>query len=175
MDDGLWSELDLIYKETGSILIGQGEGERSVAKKKNRIFTLQEADALLPELEKCLKLLRTKKEAYSRTHDLLFMHELVCTAERTQGFLEKEDDLEDGIHALEEAIEELAKDVEAIFAMGCLLRNIEKGHVEFLGTHEGREVYFSWQLGEPCVRHYRPPERKVHERVPLSQKSATKK
>jgi hypothetical protein len=141
-----------------------------VVKKKNRIFTLQEADALLPELEKCLKLLRTKKEAYSRTHDLLFVHELVCTAERTQGFLEKEDDLEDGIHALEEAIEHLAKDVEAIFAMGCLLRNIEKGHVEFLGMHEGQQVYFSWQLGEPRVSHCRLPGKKVHERMPIHPK-----
>jgi len=143
--------------------------------KKRRIFSREEADALLPELEKCLKLLRTKKEAYSRTHDLLFMHELVCTAERTHGLSEEKDDLEDGIHALEEAIEDLAKDVEAIFAMGCLLRNIEKGHVEFLGTHEGQEVYFSWQLGEPSISHYRAPGKKVHERVPLSGKPVSKK
>ena len=143
--------------------------------KKKRIFSREEADALLPKLEKCLKLLRTKKEAYSRTHDLLFMHELVCAAERTHGLSEEKDDLEDGIHALEEAIEDLAKDVEAIFAMGCFLRNIEKGHVEFFGTHEGRQVYFSWRLGEPRVCHYRPLGKKVHERVPLSGKSATQR
>lgn len=146
-----------------------------MAKKKIKTFTLQEAEALLPELEKSLKLLRTKKEAYSRTHDLLFMHELVCTAERDHGLLEANDDLDAGIHALEEAIEDLAKDVEAIFAMGCLLRNIEKGHVEFFGTHDGREVYFSWQLGEPRLSHYRPLDKKVHERVPLHGKSAAKK
>ncbi|MDD5226250.1 MAG: DUF2203 family protein [Candidatus Omnitrophica bacterium] len=143
--------------------------------KKKRVFSREEADTLLPELEKRLKLLRTKKEAYSRTHDLLFMHELVCAAERTHGLLEEKDDLEDGIHALEEAIEELAKDVEAIFAMGCMLRNIEKGHVEFFGIHEDREIYFSWQLGEPCVSHYRLPGKKIHERVPLSGKAAAKK
>ncbi len=55
-----------------------------MAKKRNKIFTLQEAEALLPELEKRLKLLRTKKEAYSRTHDLLFMQELVCAAEKSR-------------------------------------------------------------------------------------------
>ncbi|MFH1800944.1 MAG: DUF2203 family protein [Candidatus Omnitrophota bacterium] len=144
-------------------------------KKKRKVFHLKEANTLLPELEKRLRLLRTKKETYSRTHDLLFMHELVCAAEQTQGFLEENDGLEDGIHALEEAIEDLAKDVEAIVAMGCFLRNIEKGLVEFFGTHEGQEIYFSWQLGEPCVGHYRAPGKKVHERMPLSQKPATKK
>jgi hypothetical protein len=146
-----------------------------VAKKKSRTFTLQEADAMLPELERRLKHLLNKKEAYSRTHDLLFMHELVCAAERSNGFLEEKDDLEAGIHALEEAIEDLAKDVEGIFAMGCLLRNIEKGHVEFFGAHDGKEVYFSWQLGEPNVGHYRPLGKKVHERVSLPGRSATKR
>lgn len=144
-------------------------------KKKKRIFSIEEADALLPELEKRLKLLQAKKEAYSRTHDLLFMHELVCTAERTNGLSEEKDDLEDGIHALEEAIEDLAQDVEAIFATGCLLRNIEKGQVEFSGRHEGREVYFSWQLGEPRVSYYRSLGKKFHERVPLPGNSATEK
>ena len=143
--------------------------------KKKRIFSREEADALLPELEKCLKLLQTKKEAYSRTHDLLFMHELVCAAERNHGFSEEQDGLEDGIHALEEAIEDLAKDVDAIFAKGCLLRNIEKGHVEFFGLHDGEEIYFSWQLGEPNVGHYREPGKKIHDRVPFSKKSAAKK
>lgn len=146
-----------------------------MTKKKSRTFTLQEADALVPELEKCLKLLRTKKETYSRTHDLLFMHELVCMAERNHGLFEEKDDLEDGIHALEEAIEELAKDIDAIFARGCLLRNIERGHVEFFGTHDGREVYFSWCVGEPCVGHYRPLGKKIHERVPLPGRAAPKK
>jgi len=143
--------------------------------KKKRIFSREEADALLPELEKGLKLLRAKKEAYSRTHDLLFMHELVCTAEKNHGLSEEKDDLEDGIHALEEAIEDLAKDIEAIFARGCLLRNIEKGHVEFLGKHEGRDVYFSWRLGESSISHYRELGKKAHERVPLSGKPIPEK
>lgn len=143
--------------------------------KKKRVFSREEADELLPELERRLKLLRTKKEAYSRTHDLLFMHELVCTAERSNGLPDEKDDLEAGIHELEEAIEALAKDIEAIFAMGCFLRDIEKGQVEFFGTHDGQEVYFSWRLGEPHVGHYRQPGKKIHERVSLSPKSATKR
>lgn len=146
-----------------------------MTKKKRRTFTLQEADALLPELEKRLKHLQSKKEAYSRTHDSLFMHELVCAAERSGGFAEEKDDLEDGIRALEEAIEGLAGDVDAIFALGCVLRNIERGHVEFLGEYDGEEVYFSWQLGEPCVGHYRHLSKKAHERVALHPKRASGK
>jgi hypothetical protein len=144
-----------------------------VTKKKIKIFTLREAEALLPELEKRLSRLRNKKESYSRTHDLLFLHELVCAAERTNGLPDGKDDLEDGIHALEEAIEDLAKDVDAIFGMGCLLRDIEKGHVEFFGAHGGQEVYFSWHLGESRIGQYRHSGK--YEHIPLPGKSATKK
>jgi len=141
--------------------------------KKKRVFSKEEADALLPELEKRLKLLKAKKESYSRTHDLIFMHELVCAAERTNGLPDGKEDLDDGIHALEDAIEDLAKDVEAIFDKGCFLRDLEKGHIEFLGTHHGKEVYFSWHLGEPRITYYRSLEN--HDRIPLSSRSVIQK
>ena len=143
--------------------------------KKKRIFSKEEAEALLPELEKRLRHLQSRKEAYSRTHDALFMHELVRTAELSHGLFEEKDDLDAGIHALEEAIESLAQDVDAIFAMGCFLRSIERGHVEFFGKYGGQEVYFSWRVGEPSLGHYRLPGKTVHERVPLSEKNDRKK
>ena len=59
--------------------------------------------------------------------------------------------------------------------MGCILRNIEKGHVEFFGANDGLEVYFSWQLGEPRVCYYRPLGKKIHERIPLSKDPAVKR
>ena len=132
--------------------------------KKQKVFSLEEAEALLPELEKTLNRLRAQKEAYSRTHDLLFMHELVCAAERSNGFSEEKDDLEDGIHALEEAIEALAKEVDAIFEKGCLLRNIEKGRVDFPGLYGGEKVFFIWELGEPEIVRYRLPGRSSEEK-----------
>jgi len=146
-----------------------------VTKKKHKVFSLHQANGLLPDLEKRLRHLQSKKEAYSRTHDSLFMHELICAAERSNGLAEGQDDLETGIHALEEAIEELAKDVEAIFASGSILRNIEKGQVEFLGEHDGETVYFSWKLGEPEIVYYRALHSPLHERRALPANPAKKK
>ncbi len=122
--------------------------------KPTRLFSLQEANALIPELEKLLKNIQAKKETYARAHDTLFMHELVCAAERSNGFLGEDNDLESNIHILEEAIEALAKDVDAIFGLGCALRSLEKGQVDFLGEYEGQQVYFSWLQGEPVIRYF---------------------
>jgi hypothetical protein len=145
-----------------------------MSKKNPKVFSIEEADALLPELERSLARLRAQKEAYSRTHDLLFMHELVCAAERSNGFSEEKDDLEDGIHALEEAIEALAKDVDAIFEKGCLLRNIEKGRVDFPGIYGGEKVFFVWELGEPEIARYRLPGRSSVEK-PIPSRAASRK
>lgn len=136
--------------------------------KKRRIFSHQEAEALLPEIGKRLKDLQNKKEAYSRAHDALFMHELVCAAEKSNGFAEDQDDLEAGIHALEDAIEELAMDVEEIFKIGCILRNIDKGLIEFLGTHDGQQIFFSWKMGETNIRYYRPIQGRAGQRLEFS-------
>lgn len=138
-----------------------------MTKKKRRIFSWGEANALLPELVQRLKRLQHKKEIYSRMHDTLFMHELVCVAEKSGGFSEPQDDLETGIHALEEAIEDLAKDVEMIFATGAILRNIERGCVELPGELNGQKIYYSWEMGEPQVRFYRRREEMEEERREL--------
>ena len=135
-------------------------------KKKRKKFSLQEANALIPELKERLAHLQTKKETYSRLHDALFVHELVSVAEKANGFFEK-DDLEENIHALEQAIEDLAKDVEGIFGLGCVLRDIDQGKVEFPATLENEEIFWSWEKDEPAIIYYRsfqdrsPEARKV--------------
>ncbi|MBU9888827.1 MAG: DUF2203 domain-containing protein [Candidatus Omnitrophica bacterium] len=138
-----------------------------ISKKKKSCFSWNEANALLPDLAARLKRLQHKKEIYSRMHDTLFLHELVCVAERSGGFADPEDDLETGIHALEEAIEDLAQDVEMIFASGVILRDIERGRVEMPGELNGHKIYFSWVLGESEIRFYRRRDGMPEERLEL--------
>jgi len=135
-----------------------------VIRKKQKLFRLSEANQLLPEIGRRLKQIQQKKESYSLIHDELFMHDLVSSAERSNGFAEK-DDLETRVRDLEQAIEGLAKDVEAIFATGCILRDIEKGRVDFPAEVENKRIFWSWELGEPMVRYYRHLKSKFSERI----------
>ncbi|HOE69077.1 MAG TPA: DUF2203 family protein [Candidatus Omnitrophota bacterium] len=135
-------------------------------KKKCKTFRLKEANALLPEIEKRLKRLQKKKEAYARVHDQLFVHELVSAAERLNGLAEN-DDLEARIAGLEQAIEDLAKDVEAILEMGAILRDLERGRIDFLADLEGKPVFWSWELGEPSIGFYHHTNRNPRERIPI--------
>ncbi len=48
-------------------------------------------------------------------------------------------------------IERLSKKIRA---HGCLLKDLNKGLIDFLAIQDGREVYLCWQYGEPKVAFY---------------------
>lgn len=123
--------------------------------RRNRLFSRTEADQLIPELEQRLGHLQRRKEVYRRAHDALFLHELVCAAEKAQGVWDAREALESGIHDLEEAIEGLAGDLEEVLREGVILRDIEKGYIDFRSKMNGREIYLSWKPGEARVQFYR--------------------
>jgi hypothetical protein len=49
------------------------------------------------------------------------------------------------------AIERLAKKIRSY---GCVLRDINKGLLDFLALRDGREVYLCWRYGEPQIVFY---------------------
>lgn len=132
------------------------------------MFTLEEANRLIPELEKRLNTLQEKRMACTRRHDLLLMHELLDAAEgeRTAG-----DDplsaLEEDIRGLEAEVHGLEGDLAAIQAFGCIVRSVELGWIDFMGCIGGRIIYYSWKKGEREVTFYRENGDKQGIRHPL--------
>lgn len=43
---------------------------------------------------------------------------------------------------------------EKIRSHGCLLKDLNKGLIDFLSILDGREVYLCWRFGEPSVAFY---------------------
>ena len=41
--------------------------------------------------------------------------------------------------------------MEAIHALGCELKHVDQGLIDFPALREGREVYLCWRLGEPTI------------------------
>jgi hypothetical protein len=121
-----------------------------------KLFSLEEANSMLPELETRLSRLLEKKEDYARRHDELLMHELIIDAERHGGLSQETADLEEEIRTLETAIADLEKDIHAIHELGCIVRNVEKGWVDFLGRWRGELIYFCWRRGEMSIQFYHP-------------------
>ena len=121
----------------------------------SKSFTLAQANEMLPEVERRLKLICDKRAVYLRIHDAVFVQELAQDAEKKAGADLFASDLEEDIQNLEETIYELAKEIDALIELGCVLRSMDAGLVDFPGSHQGERVFFAWKTGEKKIAFFR--------------------
>ena len=136
-------------------------------KNRPRVFSLDEANALLPELEILLTDLLKKKEKHARSHDELLIHELVAQAEKHSDSQNGLQEFEQAAQTLEGELADLEKSIQRICELGCVLRHVENGWVDFLGEREGESVYFCWKRGEKTIQYFHPFKDDMTARLPL--------
>ena len=56
--------------------------------------------------------------------------------------------------ALEMAIERLEDLVDELEDVGAELKDYQSGLIDFVGRHEGRDIYLCWKLGEESITHW---------------------
>ena len=68
---------------------------------------------------------------------------------------------------LAELAGEITAAVERINAMGCLVKDLEAGLVDFYAVLEDEPVFLCWQFGEPAVAHWHPLDEGFSARKPV--------
>ncbi|MCB8946023.1 MAG: DUF2203 domain-containing protein [Ardenticatenaceae bacterium] len=109
-----------------------------------RYFTLEEANALLPQLKPLMDTLitrRAKAAKMSRQVDELFEDLRVdrgspILSELTLDFV---------------VIEQLIAEIQEY---GCVIKDLNVGLLDFLAEKNGREVYLCWRFGEDRIEYY---------------------
>lgn len=126
-----------------------------------RIFTLDEANALLPRLREILTELQEKKPAFDKLQPE--MEEMARSA-AGNGHLQHPETQEKRRRA-----ESLAKRLEELVAelrgMGCELKGL--GLIDFPAEREGRSIYLCWRLGEERISHWHGQDTGFASRQPL--------
>lgn len=120
----------------------------------DRRYTVEEAEALLPDLRTRLPRIRGSRQ------------EVLRHAERIRGKVVEDGGGVEG-SAYFEAIRRLREDVEHLADLGIVLRDAETGLVDFPCEREGREVFLCWRLGEDRVGFWHDPEAGFAGRRPL--------
>jgi len=59
-----------------------------------------------------------------------------------------------GQRDLDRAIDRLERLVDELNEVGAELKDYQSGLVDFVGLHEGRDVYLCWKLGEESITHW---------------------
>jgi hypothetical protein len=121
-----------------------------------RHFTRAEANALLPQLKALLDQLRGAKDELTD----VVAHEALAEAAPANGG--GDEGRQVGVAFLE-----VRRLLQTIEDAGIVLRDIDRGLVDFPALLDGREVYLCWELGEDEVAHWHDLDTGFGGREPL--------
>ncbi len=115
-----------------------------------KVFSVQEANALVPFLTDAIFKLQEKRR------NILALE---VEIDATELVVEKDDG--GSAPALSKKVDEYTRSVssfytqlEEVHAKGCFLKDLDAGLVDFYGKQQGRVVYLCWKLGETKVGHW---------------------
>lgn len=69
---------------------------------------------------------------------------------------------------LDAAIDKLHTYLDELTEIGCELKDFQAGLVDFIGRHQGRDIYLCWKLGEEKVAYFHELNSGFAGRVPVS-------
>jgi hypothetical protein len=121
-----------------------------------RHFTLEEANAMLPSLNDLLHRLRSAKDELTDSE----AHELLADSAPGNGG-------GDAGQQVGEAFLEVRRMLGALEESGIVLRDIDRGLVDFPALIDGREAYLCWELGEDEIAYWHEMETGFGGRQPL--------
>jgi hypothetical protein len=125
-----------------------------------RHFTIEQANAALPTLGALLRRLRTARRELSAGG---FDTDLALAAEATGGAWPG--------RGRAAAALVVTLGFERLEEMEVLVRDLDRGLVDFPALVDGREVYLCWQLDEPAVSHWHGLESGFAGRRPLGREA----
>jgi len=112
------------------------------------LFTLEQAEALLPQVREELLAMQQLKRQVDQLRD-----ELGHVVEKAtgNGHVKSEDRVARTRRHAERLVEELNERLARINAWGVELKGLDEGLLDFPSDREGRVVYLCWRLGEDRI------------------------
>jgi len=122
-----------------------------------KTFTLAEANQLLPRLKQMLDELIAVRDQLAR--EGVHLHSLLQRASGNGG-----NQHSNAYYLLLERFNARLSELEAL---GCELKDLDQGLVDFPSYRDGKLVYLCWQRGEERIRYWHPLDAGFAGRQPL--------
>lgn len=119
-----------------------------------RLFTVEEANVLLPQLVPLLEALRDAQRAMAERQD-----DVLSSATGNGGGSAGKEFLE--------ASQTAGRTLAEINALGIQVRDPEAGLIDFPSERDGEEIFLCWRLGEDAVAWWHPTDSGFAGRQPL--------
>ncbi len=128
-----------------------------------KVFTLEEANQLLPALTKLIHKLKKKREVVMAIEVQIDATELISNGEDSSSA-----DLDHLAAEHHQVVGEFYSIVDQIHKHGCFLKDAEVGLIDFYGIIEDRVVYLCWRLGESKISYWHETSQGYSHRQPLN-------
>ncbi|MBI4159533.1 DUF2203 domain-containing protein [Candidatus Woesearchaeota archaeon] len=112
---------------------------------KKRYITLEEAENNIPKIKDSLQKIRSLSEAIA----ILQSIEVSYDTEFDEIYSETKNNQE--FHKLST---ELHRELHKLIKLGCIVRDINTGLVDFFSKFEGRDIFLCWEMGEGRISHW---------------------
>lgn len=133
--------------------------------KPGRLFTLDEANALLPRVSDLLELIQAKAQQLGELHaqleDFRERKRAGDHSESESGLVQQVLGEANGISA------DLKAAMEDLLSLGCELKDVRTGLVDFPALRDERTVYLCWRQGEDAIRFWHELDTGFAGRQPL--------
>ena len=113
-----------------------------------RVFTVVQANRILPTVEEAIRYIRAKAREIIRTQDRIGV--LTLIGAETAGSPENRElaEARNRLHALAERYNARLEELEKI---GCVVKDLNHGLVDFYARKDDRLVFLCWKLGEKRI------------------------
>lgn len=137
---------------------------------KYRIFSMEQAQDALTAVRPLVARIMEKKHSMIRMHDELLTMDLL-DEDKTEKNYETEDGKEYMQHAtsLENLIVSFENDLKELRQIGCVLRDPEKGTVDFYHEHNGGLVFLTWTSVDETIEYWHDIDSSYAERIALDE------
>lgn len=128
-------------------------------------FTLAEAQALIPRVDGLLRTALERKTTYEETEREI--HQFQERVMMMGGVAVDRDRAIASRSRRDQAASELRGAIEEVQEIGCLIKDLDIGLIDFPTTYRGNEVYLCWKLGESGIEYWHGVEEGFRGRKPI--------
>jgi hypothetical protein len=132
----------------------------------SRFYAIDEANGVLPDVERILAALRDQREELIALRDRVVAAAPPEDEAPTPEVAERVRLLRLGMQGL---IDQMQAGVARLVEMDITLRDISTGLIDFPALVSGRPIWLCWRLGEADVAHWHPHDEGFDTRRPLSE------
>jgi hypothetical protein len=111
-----------------------------------RLFTLDEARALLPEVRDLAEAMRDQKQAFDQRARVIKQ-----AGRRARGNGHGPRAALSAQAEAERLVQEIQDRMQRLARMGVEVKGIDEGLVDFPSERDGRVIYLCWRIGEPDI------------------------